>query len=70
MRRYGMDSMWIAVAFGLGIGLGYVRAASECSHIKQAMEEQAIFINGRWVYRPEIIEVLKERGRAQKADYR
>jgi hypothetical protein len=38
MRRYGMDSMWLAVAFGLGCGLGYVAGVIP----KVELEEQLL----------------------------
>lgn len=70
LKKLGVDSMAVAVALAVGCSLGYVYAAAECAHIKQAAEEQAIFFDGRWVYRTEIIDMLKKRGRTQREDYR
>ena len=70
MKKFAIDSFVVLLCLSVGGTLGYIYAASECAHLKQATEEQAIFMDGRWVYRPEIIEVLKEKGRAKRDDNR
>lgn len=48
MRRYGMDSMWIAVAFGLGCGLGYVACWVELDAFQQEALNRGFYRNGQW----------------------
>lgn len=49
MRRYGMDSMWIAVAFGLGIGLGYTAGFVQFDEFRHEAADRMFYVNGKWI---------------------
>ena len=68
MKKFAIDSFVVLLCFSVGGTLGYIYAASECAHLKQATEEQAFFMDGRWIYRAEMIEAMKERNRAKRLD--
>lgn len=70
VKEFSISSFVVLLCLSVGCTLGYIYAASECAHYKQAAEEQSLFIGGRWWHRPEIIDVLKEKARSSRAGNR
>jgi hypothetical protein len=66
MRQYGMDSLWLAVAFGLGTGLGYIFVWVQFEEFRQEAADRMFYRNGKWVEPAEYAEVTW--GRAPSGD--
>ena len=48
LRKLGVDSMAVAVAFGMGIGLGYVACWVELDALRQEALNRGFYRNGQW----------------------
>jgi hypothetical protein len=57
------DSMWAAVALGVGFALGFIVAYSECERARAELAARWMVIGGQKIDVDELTRFLKERGK-------
>jgi hypothetical protein len=57
------DSMWAAVALGVGFALGFVVAYSDCERARAELANRWMVIGGQKIDVDELTQFLKERGK-------
>jgi hypothetical protein len=57
------DSMWAAVALGVGFALGFIVAYSECERARAELAARWMVIGGQKIDVDELTLFLKERGK-------